>query len=243
MGLENKSGGYEMKKELKLDRYYIFGILILILSFVVMIVLINLNIHILSFVSLLIGVLLSLHFYNFGKGAKIIKDLLRTEEIDLESFSLLKFSFTLIRNNRKYEIVVFPSIDFYTLFDQIAGIDNTFKESVGRRYIPSHLQIRVQIEGIDRYEVLENLIAAMYNIKKSSYPFFQTRPASKIGEAIYSRVQGLEKDVSISDKVLHITLLKVSGNVYLVAFLHKYSVSDDFLGSFEFLEKIEKMLI
>jgi len=226
-----------MKKELKSDRYYMFGILILILSFWVMIILINLNIHILPFVSLLIGVLLPLHFYNFGKGAKIIKDLLCSEKIDLESFSLLKFSFTLIRNNEKYEIVVFPSIDFYTFLDQIAYIN-----PIAATHLPYHLQIRVQVGGISRYEVSENLIDAMHKIR-IRYPFFQTESASKVGETLSTRVHVLEKDVSISDNVLYITLLKVSGNVYLVAFLHKYSVPDDFLKSFEFLEKIEKMLI
>ena len=108
--------------------------------------------------------------------------------------------------------------------------------------IPCHLQIRVRVEGISRYEVSENLIDAMHKIR-IRYPFFQTKPASKVGEAIYSRARGLEKDVSISDNVLYITLAKASGNVYLVAFLHKYSSSDDFLKMFEFLEKIEKMLI
>jgi len=225
-----------MKKELKLNRYYIFGILMFILSFVVMIVLINLNIHILPFMSLLIGVLLSLHFYNFGKGAKIIKDLLCTEEIDLESFSLLKFSFTLIRNNRKYEIVVFPSIDFYTFLDQIAYIN-----PIAATRLPYHLQIRVQVGGISKYEVSENLIDAMHKIR-IRYPFFQTKTASKVGEAIYSKVQGLEKDISISDNLFYITLVRASGKVYLVALLEKHSVPDDFLKTFEFLEKIKEMI-
>ena len=230
-------------KMINKEKYFFFSIVILIASIMVIIVLLNFNVHrLLLFVILFIGALLSLHVYNFGKGAEIINTLFFIRNIELKSSNIFHLSFILTKDNKEYEITFFPSIDLSTIVDQIASMDITVKESIGRRYLPSHFQVRTQIKKMDKDNISKNMTDAMYNIKKSSYPFFQTRSVSKLGGELSSRVCALEKDISISDNILYITLAKASGNVYLVAFLHKYSSPEDFLKVFDFLDKLKEMI-